>query len=112
MFAGRRGLTRTSEKSAAEPVHRHDVHAPVADVRGRVDPVEEPLRARADGRRRAAAAPFSGDGLLRADEVEEVGAFGVVELQRTRKSLEDGVGYTGGIAAFELGVVGDADTGE
>ena len=51
-------------------------------------------------------------GLLRAHEVEQMGAFGVIELQRARQRLEDAVGDAGGVAAFELGVVGDADTGE
>ena len=47
-----------------------------------------------------------------AREVEQVGALGVVELQRPRERLEDGVGDTARVAAFEAGVVVDADAGE
>ena len=36
----------------------------------------------------------------------------VVELEGTGERLEDGVGDAGGVAALELGVVGDADAGE
>ena len=45
-------------------------------------------------------------------EIEEVGALGVVELQRPCERLEHGVGDSGGVAAFEAGVVVDADAGE
>ena len=47
-----------------------------------------------------------------AGEIEEVRALGLVELKRTGERLEHGVGDAGGVAAFELGVVGDADAGE
>jgi hypothetical protein len=40
--------------------------------------------------------------VLRASEVEEVCALGLVEPQRTRECLEDGLGDAGGIAALEL----------
>ena len=39
-------------------------------------------------------------------------ALGVVELQRPRERLEDGVGDTAGVATLESRVVVDADTGE
>ena len=47
-----------------------------------------------------------------AREIEQVGALGVVELQRPRERLEDGVGDTAGVAALEPRVVVDADAGE
>jgi hypothetical protein len=39
-------------------------------------------------------------------------ALGLVQLQRLSKRVQHGVGDAGRVAAFELGVVGDADTGE
>jgi hypothetical protein len=43
---------------------------------------------------------------------EEVGAFDLVELERSRERVEDAIGDTGGIAALEPRVVVDADPGE
>ena len=45
-------------------------------------------------------------------EVEQVCALSVVELQRPRERLEHGVGHPGSVAAFEAGVVVDADAGQ
>ena len=45
-------------------------------------------------------------------EIEQMSALGVVGLQRPRERLEHGVGDSGGVAAFEAGVVVDADAGE
>ena len=67
------------------------------------------------GRTVCGALPAAADSrhrLLCADEIEQMRAFGVVELQRAGERLEHGVGDAGGVAAFELCVVGDADTGE
>ena len=47
-----------------------------------------------------------------AREVEQVRPLGLVELQRPRERLEDGVGDTAHVAALEPGVVVDADAGE
>jgi hypothetical protein len=47
-----------------------------------------------------------------AHEVEEVDSFGFVELQGADDSFEHVLGDTGGVAAFEAGVVLDADAGE
>ena len=47
-----------------------------------------------------------------AGEVDEVVAFGVVELQGAGDGVEDLVGDAGDGAAFELGVVLDAQPGE
>ena len=41
-----------------------------------------------------------------------MGSFGLVELQRPHEPFEDALGDAGGVAAFELGVVLDADPGE
>ena len=68
--------------------------------------------------RRAGPAPVSGgvEARLRAcrgaDEVEQVGAFGLVELQGAGDAFEDVVGHAVGVAAFEPRVVLDADPGE
>ena len=48
----------------------------------------------------------------RADEVEQVGPFGVVELQCPHDAFEDVIGDTVGVAALEAGVVLDADPGQ
>ena len=47
-----------------------------------------------------------------ADEIEQVGAFGLVELQGAGDAFEHVVGDAVGVAAFEPGVVLDADPGE
>jgi hypothetical protein len=41
-----------------------------------------------------------------------VRVFRLVELERAGERLEHGLGDAGGVAPLELGVVGDADTGE
>ena len=50
-----------------------------------------------------------GDAVGRAREVEEVRAFGLVELQRPGQGLEDPGGCAGDLAALEAGVVLDAE---
>jgi hypothetical protein len=45
-------------------------------------------------------------------EVEEVGSFGLVELQGASDGFEDAVGDPGEVPAFEPGVVVDADARE
>jgi hypothetical protein len=54
----------------------------------------------------------AGWGFGPAGEVEQVAAFGVVELKRPGDALEDGVRGTGQVAAFHPDVVVDADPGE
>ena len=46
-----------------------------------------------------------------AGEVEEVGAFSVVEFQGPRQGFEDAVGYTGEVSALEPVVVINAHPG-
>jgi hypothetical protein len=60
-------------------------------------------------RRLAAGA---GGGAGGAGQVGQVRLFGLVELQGPSESVQDAVGGAGEIAAFELGVVLDADTGQ
>jgi hypothetical protein len=50
--------------------------------------------------------------LGRTSEVEQVVAFGIVQLQHPGHALEDGVRGASQVAAFHLDVVVDADTGE
>jgi hypothetical protein len=45
-------------------------------------------------------------------EIKQVRPLGPVKPQCAGERLEDGLGDTGGVPALELGVVGDADTGE
>jgi hypothetical protein len=52
-----------------------------------------------------------GDAVGRARQVEEVGAFGLVELQCPGQRLEDPGGCAGDLAALEAGVVLHAETG-
>ena len=61
-------------------------------------------------RRRGAAA--GGDAVGGAGEVVEVGALGVVELQRPRQRLQHAGGGAGDLAALEPGVVLHAQPGE
>ena len=61
----------------------------------------------AGGRRRLRARGPGGAG-----EVVQVGALGLVELQGAGEAVEDAVGDAGEVAAFELGVVLDADAGQ
>ena len=61
----------------------------------------------------AAAGSHAGAGAVGGvGEVEQVGPFGVVELQGAGDRVEDGGGDAGDRAAFELGVVLDADPGQ
>ena len=99
-------------EGVAEPVGGEDVEPAVAHVGGgaghRVEDLlhrrPHPFLGRTPPRR-----PARGRG---ADEVEQVGAFGFVELQRARDAFEDVLGDAAGVAAFEAGVVLDADPGE
>ena len=59
----------------------------------------------------AGPAPRRG-GVGGAGEVVEVGAFGVVELQRPGQCVEDRVGDAAQVAALQPGVVVDTDPGE
>ncbi|GAB2745381.1 hypothetical protein GCM10027072_46870 [Streptomyces bullii] len=89
-------------ESASELVGGEDVHAAVADERGPGgDRVQGPLQTAVGCPLPRAAAPGAGEsvgavGGLR--QVQQVGAFGVVELQGAGDSFEDGRGDTGEIA--------------
>ena len=87
--------SRPLRTNAGTAVHRVE-HV----LNGRPDPL---LRAPPSSLRRR---------LRGAREVEQVRVLGVVELQRPRERLEHRVGDAGGVAAFETGVVVDADAGE
>ncbi len=84
-------------------------------ARSRADRVEDALHGRADllpgG---TAGRPRSGTGTdaCRAGQVEQVGALGLVQLQRTREGVQHGVGGAAGVAAFQPGVIVDADPGQ
>jgi hypothetical protein len=92
------------------------VAAHVAHGRGRVDAAEDSLHGRPDApRSRSCPSTLWGNESRRpgcAREVEEVGAFGVVESQRVGECVEDLIGGAGGVAAFQAFVVLDAHARE
>ena len=113
MFGGRAGLSKCSRvERAAEPVGGEEVEPAVAHERGGAGHrVEHALHGRADAL--LARAGVDGARRLRcAREVEEVGALGVVELQRAGERLQHALGDAACVAALEPGVVVDADAGE
>ena len=88
---------------------------PLRTIAGAVIPVEYPLQARARYPALAgtAAGSHAGAGAVGGvGEVEQVGPFGVVELQGPGDGVQNGGGDAGDRAAFELGVVLDTDPGE
>ena len=103
-------------EGAGEPVGGEEVHAAVAhERRPGGDGVERPLQARSGRRleRRALrSAPDRGCAVGGPGEVGEVCSFGVVELQGAGDGVEDLLGCAVDGAAFELGVVLDAEPGE
>jgi hypothetical protein len=98
-----------------EVVHGEQVHPAAADDGRRADGVEDPLQAglRCPTLGGAAAGPHAGTGAVGGvSKVEQVGPFGVVELQGAGDRIEDGGRDAGEGAAFEFGVVLDADPRE
>ncbi len=99
-------------QGVAEGVGAQDVEATVADigrdsghgVQDSLDGWAYPLLAGSAADR---ASPVGG-----ADQVEQVGPFGLVELQGPGDAFEDVFGRTVGVSAFEAGVVLDADAGQ
>src|SRR5207302_7421898 len=73
--------------------------------------VEHPLYGRPQIRC-SGETPFARRRLAGAGEVEEVRAFGVVETQRIRERVEDGLGGAAEVASLEPVVVLDAEPGE
>ena len=115
MLAGRRGAGEDRrEQRRAELVDGQDVQPGVADVgRGRGHRVEDAphagphlLRCGASGRPRG-----GGDGGS-AGEVEQVGALGLIEVQGAGDPFQHAVGGPVRPAAFQPGVVVDADPGQ
>ena len=103
-------------EGAGERVRGEDVHAAVAhERRAGGDGVERPLQARPGRRlerRTLRSAPHGGCAVGGAGEVGEVFSFGVVELQGAGDGVEYLVGRAVDGAAFDLGVVLDAEPGE
>ena len=99
-------------EGAGEVVHAEDIEAPVLDEGGDAGhAVEQVLDAGAELLRHAPALP----GRLEvrcAGEVEQVGAFGVVEFQGAGEGFEDAVGDAGEVSALEPVVVVDAHAGD
>ena len=101
------------EQGAAERVGGDDVEASVAhEGRGGGHRVEESLHPRPHLVFARSAAPGRRGVVGGAGQIEQVGAFGLVELQGTGDSFEDAVGDAGEVAALQTGVVVDAHPGE
>lgn len=99
-----------------ELVGGEEVHAAVADEgRSGGEGVQHPLQAPVSGPAPggAAARPGEGVGALGCmRQVDEVGAFGVVELEGAGDGFENGGGGSGEVSALQLGVVLHAHIGE
>ena len=101
------------EQRASELVGGEDVEAVVADVGGGAgDRVERPLDLGPDAWLGLAPARARPGRLGGAGEVEEVGALGVVELQRPGQCLQHALGGAAHVAAFQARVVLDAHAGQ
>ena len=114
MLTGRVGRgVQLGEQRASELVGGEDVEAVVAHVGGGAgDRVERPLDLGPDALSwsgAGAAAPVRVGG---AGEVEEVGALGVVELERPGQCVEHALGDAAHVSALEAGVVRDAHAGQ
>ena len=103
-------------EGAAERVGGEQVLARVADEGDAVgDRVQRPLQAgprRRLARRRRRGRPEVGMPSAARARSKQVGALGVVELQRARQRVEDAGGGAGDLAALEAGVVLDAQPGQ
>ena len=99
---------------SAEVVGGEQVHPAVADDRRGGEGIEHPLQTRPGlPAFRGSAGPHAGDGAVGGvGEMEQVGPFGVVEPEGAGNRVEHGRRCTGDRAAFELGVVLDADPGQ
>ena len=99
-------------EGAAQSVRGQEVHPSVPhERRCGDDRVEHALHARPQALRRSAAAT-SRSRARRAGEIEEMCTLGFVELQGAGERLEDRLRDAGAVAAFEAGVVVDADAGK
>lgn len=98
--------------SPAEMVDGKEIHPTVADDRRSGEVIESPLQARARDPALGgpSSRPHARAGAVRGvRKVEEVGAFGVVELQGPGDRIENRRRDAGQTAALELAVVLDAD---
>lgn len=100
-----------------ERIGGENVRAAVAhDCGPRGDGVESPLQAAVRCALAAGGpAPGPGEGVGAVGglgQMQEMGALGVVQLQRAGDGLEDGGGGTGQVAPFEFRVVLDAHVGQ
>jgi hypothetical protein len=101
------------EQRAPKVVGGEDVEAVIADVGGSAgDRVECPLDLRPDAWLVLAPARACPGRLGGAGEVEEVGALGVVELERPGQCLQDALGGAAHVSAFKARVVLDAHAGQ
>jgi hypothetical protein len=100
------------EQRAPKVVGGEDVEAVIADVGGSAgDRVECPLDLRPDAWLVLAPARACPGRLGGAGEVEDVGALGVVELERPGQCLQDALGGAAHVSAFKARVVLDAHAG-
>jgi hypothetical protein len=91
------------------------VHTAVTDDRGGGELVEHPLQARSGCPGFAgppAGSHYRASSVGGLGEVEQVGSFGLVELEGSSDRVEDGGGGAGEGTTFQFGVVLDAHAGE
>jgi hypothetical protein len=101
------------EQRAPKVVGGEDVEAVIADVGGGAgDRVECPLDLGPDAWLVLAPARACPGRLGGAGEVEDVGALGVVELERPGQCLQDALGGAAHVSAFKARVVLDAHAGQ
>jgi hypothetical protein len=99
------------EQRGPELVGGQDVQAPVEHERGRADHrVQDALHRGPDSLSGRPAARRAGRA-SGAEQVEQVGPLGVVELQGVGDGVDDAVGDAGGVAALQPGVVLAGDAG-
>lgn len=103
-------------EGAGELVGGEQVHAAVAHEGGPGgDRVQGPLQTAVRGPLPGGPASTAGEDVGAVGglgQVQEVRALGVVQLERAGDGFEDGGGDAGEVAAFEFGVVLDADVGQ
>jgi hypothetical protein len=106
-----RALEHRAVERTAEGVGRHEIAMGVADDRRRLDLVEQAKDDRTDALLARSGAAGS-DRARGAREVQEVRAFGLVELKGAGQRFEHELGGAADLAALQAPVVVGADAGQ
>ena len=106
LFGGRAGRRRPARRAHTQCVGGQYVESSVEDeCRCATHRIQDPLHRGPDTLWRRSATRWPAAGAGRAQQIEEVGSLGPVELQRVRDAVDDAFGHACGIAALEPGVV-------